>query len=54
VVGGLMLSQLLTLYITPVLYIYLESFQKWAAGRLRMGGLASGGDATASPSMEQG
>ncbi len=28
VVGGLVVSQLITLYITPVYYIYLDSFQK--------------------------
>jgi HAE1 family hydrophobic/amphiphilic exporter-1 len=33
VVGGLVVSQLITLYITPVYYIYLDSFQHWL-GRL--------------------
>jgi HAE1 family hydrophobic/amphiphilic exporter-1 len=29
VVGGLVVSQFITLYITPVYYTYLDSFQKW-------------------------
>ncbi|NBX59277.1 MAG: AcrB/AcrD/AcrF family protein, partial [Opitutaceae bacterium] len=29
VVGGLIVSQMLTLYITPVIYIYLDRFAQW-------------------------
>ena len=32
-VGGLALSQLLTLYTTPVVYLYLDRLQHWLSGR---------------------
>ncbi|SFJ84193.1 hydrophobic/amphiphilic exporter-1, HAE1 family [Bosea sp. OK403] len=35
VVGGLMVSQLLTLYITPVVYFYLDKVDSWLSGRDR-------------------
>jgi HAE1 family hydrophobic/amphiphilic exporter-1 len=34
-VGGLALSQLLTLYTTPVVYLYLDRLQVWLRGRRR-------------------
>jgi len=36
IVGGLMVSQALTLYTTPVIYIYMDRFSQWL-NRLRTG-----------------
>lgn len=33
IVGGLLLSQLVTLYTTPVIYLYMERFSDWLASR---------------------
>ncbi|OZI27425.1 multidrug transporter subunit MdtC [Bordetella genomosp. 7] len=40
IVGGLILSQILTLYTTPVVYLYLDRFRLWLRGRRRGGGVA--------------
>jgi HAE1 family hydrophobic/amphiphilic exporter-1 len=37
VVGGLVFSQMLTLYITPVYYIYLDKVEQWLKSRKRRG-----------------
>ncbi len=36
VVGGLIFSQLVTLYLTPVFYTYMDSFQSWLERRFGM------------------
>jgi Cu/Ag efflux pump CusA len=33
IVGGLVVSQLLTLFTTPVVYIYLDRMSKWLSRR---------------------
>ena len=33
IVGGLLLSQVLTLFTTPVVYLYLDRLQGWLSGR---------------------
>lgn len=35
IVGGLIVSQMLTLYTTPVVYLYLDRFSLWMSGRTR-------------------
>ncbi len=35
VVGGLVFSQMLTLYITPVYYVYLDKVEQWLKSRKR-------------------
>jgi len=49
VVGGLIVSQLLTLYITPVIYLYMEGIQqRWSRKHPPKEQLAEGGDAAPS------
>jgi len=37
VVGGLLFSQLVTLYLTPVVFIYMTQLQEWLGRRSRVG-----------------
>jgi multidrug efflux pump len=37
IVGGLVVSQVLTLYTTPVVYLYLDRFRLWVKRKLRRG-----------------
>jgi hydrophobe/amphiphile efflux-1 (HAE1) family protein len=44
IVGGLLLSQFLTLYTTPVIYLYMERSAKWFRDRRARAGLLSEGE----------
>jgi HAE1 family hydrophobic/amphiphilic exporter-1 len=41
VVGGLLFSQLVTLYLTPVFYIYMSALEQWVQSWRRGRGLAT-------------
>ena len=43
VVGGLLVSQMLTLYITPVYYVYIETARRWLSGQRRQAHAAGAG-----------
>ena len=45
IVGGLLVSQLLTLYTTPVVYLYLDRFQLWLDRTCRPGRAGRAGEA---------
>jgi len=38
IIGGLVMSQMLTLYTTPVVYLYFDRLQHWWAGAKKGGG----------------
>ena len=47
IVGGLIVSQMLTLYTTPVIYLYLDRFREWCRqlrGNTPSPNIASGSD----------
>jgi HAE1 family hydrophobic/amphiphilic exporter-1 len=49
VVGGLLVSQTLTLYITPVIYLYMESFRGWLGRLGRRGAVQEAAEAEPLP-----
>jgi multidrug efflux pump subunit AcrB len=49
IVGGLLVSQMLTLFTTPVVYLYLDRFRAWASGGKKMHRLDEAPGAVPSP-----
>jgi NodT family efflux transporter outer membrane factor (OMF) lipoprotein len=53
IAGGLIVSQLLTLYTTPVVYLYLDRFRLWLAALWRRRGAGGGGNGKSSTGAAQ-
>jgi hypothetical protein len=57
IVGGLLISQWLTLYTTPVIYLYLEQLSRWLGGahrrQSRLAAALEGAPASAAPAEER-
>ena len=49
IVGGLVFSQALTLYTTPVMYLYLDRFRLWLKGKRREPQLGMAGEIAKGP-----
>ncbi|MBI2514396.1 MAG: efflux RND transporter permease subunit [Opitutae bacterium] len=49
VVGGLVVSQALTLYITPAIYVYMDKFTRWLAARRKPAAAHAMGDEAEAP-----
>jgi hypothetical protein len=54
IIGGLLVSQWLTLYTTPVVYLYLERLSRWLGGAHRQPRLAVALSDARHPALAQG